>query len=232
MSGNGPAKALASLKPFAGIDAARLSALAGQAMMIRVPRGAVIFDQGEVPTAQVILLEGAVHFLGRIGDGPEMLIQAVLPPDLLLPAAVLEGSPYLLRARAVTECQLLLLPAVSLRSAVATEPSLALGLLSCLARQFRRMTRQVKNLKLRTTTERLACFLLELAERQKAEVVTLPYEKGTIAAELGMTRESLSRALASLEADGVGVQGAEVSIHNRTALLQRCRPDRLIDGPP
>ena len=85
MSGNGPAKALASLKPFAGIDAARLSALAGQAMMIRVPRGAVIFDQGEVPTAQVILLEGTVHFLGRIGDGPEMLIEAVLHPTSFFP---------------------------------------------------------------------------------------------------------------------------------------------------
>jgi len=232
VSGNDVTKALASLKPFAGIDAALLSALAGQAMMMRLPRGAIIFDQGETPTAQVILVEGIVHLSGRIGEGPEMLIESVLPPDFLLPAAVLEESPYLLRARAVTACRLLLVPATSLRSAVAIEPSLALGLLSCLARQFRRMTRQVKNLKLRTTTERLACFLLDLAERQKTKVITLPYDKGAVAAELGMTRESLSRAFASLATDAIDVQGLEISIHDRAALLRRCRVDALIDGPP
>jgi len=124
------AEALSSLALFAELKSTRLSELARQAMMMRVPRGAVIFEQGEIPTAQVILLEGAVHLLGHIGEGPEMLIEAVLPPDPLLPAAVLEDAPYLLRARAVQECRLLMLPASSLRAMIASEPSAALGFLS------------------------------------------------------------------------------------------------------
>ncbi len=143
---------------------------------------------------------------------------------------VLEGAPYLLRARAVVESRLLLLPAAALRKAMAEEPALALGLLSCLAQQFRRMTRQVKNLKLRTTTERLACYLLALAERQGGKAVTLPYDKGAIAAELGMARESLSRAFAVLADDAIEVAGASVRIRDRAALRRCCRPDPLIDG--
>jgi CRP/FNR family transcriptional regulator, transcriptional activator FtrB len=226
----GAAKALSSLAPFAGLKGTRMRELAAQAMMMRVPRGTVIFEQGDIPSAQVILIEGTVHLLGRIGEGPEMLIEAVLPPDPLLPAAVLEDAPYLLRARAVQECRLLLVPATSLRAIVVAEPSVALGFLSCLARQFRRMTRQVKSLKLRTTTERLASYLLALAKAQGGEVVQLPYDKGAIAAELGMARESLSRAFASLEEDAIDVQGAEVRIRDRATLLGRCRADPLIDG--
>ncbi len=229
MSGKDAAEALSSLAPFAGLKGARLRELARQAMMMRVPRGTVIFEQGEIATAQVILIEGTVHLLGRVGSGPEMLIEAVLPPDPLLPAAVLEDAPYLMRARAVQECRLLLLPAASLRAIVAAEPTVALGFLSCLARQFRRMTRQVKSLKLHTTTERLASYLLALANAQESEVIQLPYDKGAIAAELGMARESLSRAFASLEEDAIAVRGSEVTIRDRTMLVGRCRADPLID---
>jgi CRP/FNR family transcriptional regulator, transcriptional activator FtrB len=226
-----PRRVLSELAPFAGVSQKSLDRLAGQAMLLSVPRGTMIFEQGDLPSAQVVLLAGTVHLLGRSATGQEMLVEAVFPPDPLLPAAVLESAPYLLRARAVEESRLLLLPAAALRAMIAAEPAVARGFLSCLARQFRRMTRQVKNLKLRTTTERLACYLLALAERQQGEIITLPYDKGAIAAELGMARESLSRALAILQADAIVVEGATVRIRDRDRLRRCCEPDPLIDGP-
>lgn len=222
MSDSGAAEALAGLPHFAGLAEHSRGALVQQAMMMRVPRGTMIFEQGEIPTAQVILLDGAVHLLGRIGEGPEMLIEAIWPPDPLLPAAVLEDAPYLMRARAVQDCRLLLIPAAAMRAVVAAEPAVALAFLSCLARQFRRMTRQVKDLKLRSTTERLACYLLALDELQKADVVTLPYDKGTIAAELGMARETLSRSFSVL-GQAIEVHGAQIRIINKNKLLDYCR---------
>jgi len=92
------------------------------------------------------------------------------------------------------------------------------------------MTRQVKNLKLRTTTERLASYLLALQKAQGGELIQLPYDKGAIAAELGMARESLSRAFASLEEEAIDVQGAQVRIRDRVVLLRRCRADPLVDA--
>jgi len=220
---------LALLAPFSDLDERARRALAAQAITIRVPRRTTIFEQGEIPSALVTVLEGTVHLLGRTIDRPEMLIETVTSSDFLLPAAVLENAPYLLRAKAATECRLLLVPAETLRRLVLSKPTVALGLISCLTRQFRRMTRQVKNLKLRTALQRVAAYLLALNASRDGTEIDLPYDKGIIAAELGMTRESLSRAFAVLEADAIIVAGGKVTIRDRQKLQGYCPRDPLID---
>lgn len=215
--------------PFAGLDEPACRDLAAQAMTMSVPRRTTIFEQGEIPSALVAVLEGTVHLLGCTTGRPEMLVEMVKSPDFLLPAAVLEDVPYLLRAEAVTECRLLLVPAETMRRLVLSEPSVALGVISSLAHQFRRMTRQVKNLKLRTALQRVAAYLLALDAAKEGTELNLPHNKGTIAAELGMTRESLSRAFAVLEADAIIVDGAKVTIRDWQKLQAYCPCDPLID---
>jgi CRP/FNR family transcriptional activator FtrB len=69
-----------------------------------------------------------------------------------------------------------------------------------------------------------------LSARQGApDRVVLPYEKNLIASELGMTRESFSRALSSLEKSGIKVEGQTVAIVDRLRLAHECPPDPLID---
>lgn len=220
---------LSIFAPFADLDEQARRDLAAQAMTMSVPRRTTIFEQGETPSALVAVLEGTVHLLGHTIERPEMLIEMVKSPDFLLPAAVLENAPYLLRAETVTECRLLLVPAETMRRLVLSEPSVALGLISSLARQFRRMTRQVKNLKLRTALQRVAAYLLALESPRSGKEINLPHNKGTIAAELGMTRESLSRAFAVLESDAIIVDGAKVTICDRQTLQGYCHHDPLID---
>lgn len=224
-----PEDLIAGFAPFAGLNAAARHTLACNAMTMRVPRRTVIFEQGEVPNAQAAVLEGTVHLSGATPGRPRMLVETVTTPDLLLPAAVLEDAPYLLRAQAATECRLLLVPASALRGLVAADPAAALTVMFCLTRQFRRMTRQVKNLKLRTTTQRLAAYLLNLDAVKEGSEFALPCDKGAIAAQLGMTRESLSRAFAALEADAITVRGASISVRDRQRLIGHCPFDPLID---
>ena len=149
-----------------------------------------------MPTFQHVVLAGSVHLLGRSSAGREVLIEVVEPPDLIIPAAVVTGSPYLMRARVPEPSRLLLIHAGVFRRAVLREPLLAQEVIGSLAGQFRRLVRQIKNLKLRTGTERVGCYLLALSQRQGTpHRAILPYEKNLIASELGMTRESFSRAL-------------------------------------
>ncbi len=112
------------------------------------------------------------------------------------------------------------------------EPLLAQETIGSLAGQFRRLVRQVKKLKLRTGTERVGCYLFALSERQSpSHEAILPYEKILIAAELGMTRESYSRALAALRGDGVTVQDQTITIQDTKRLSTVCVLDPLIDDP-
>lgn len=201
------------------------------AVLHSVGAGTVLFEQGETPTFQHVVLSGSVHLLGRSSSGAEVLIEAVEAPDLVIPAAVVTAAPYLMRARSPEPSRLLMIRADEFRSAVLREPLLAQAVIASLSGQFRRLVRQIKNLKLRSTTERVGCYLVALAHRQGTpERAILPYEKNLIASELGMTRESFSRALAALQAHGVTVDGETIAIADPGRLALACGIDPLIDG--
>jgi CRP/FNR family transcriptional activator FtrB len=156
----------------------------------------------------------------------------VRAPDLLIPAAVVTNSPYLLQARVPEPSRFLLVQADAFREAVDRDPHLSRTVLGMMAEQFRRMVRQTKNLKLRSAAERVGCYLLSLSERQGTpNRALLPYEKHVIASELGMTRESLSRALAVLAKSRIEVDGQAVLIRDRALLIEAAAPDPLIDPP-
>jgi CRP/FNR family transcriptional activator FtrB len=214
------------------LSASSRSALLQNAVLHGIASGTVLFEQGEVPNFQHIVVSGSVHLFGRSSEGREVLIEAVEPPDLVIPAAVVTGLPYLMQARVPEPSRFLLIHAEVFRAAVASDAVLAREVIGSLAGQFRRMVRQIKNLKLRSAPQRVGCYLLALSKRQGTpDRAVLPYEKNLIASELGITRESFSRALSALQGAGIAVQGETVSLLDPARLAAECMPDPLIDGP-
>lgn len=197
-----------------------------------LPAGTVLFEQGEVPNFQIVLISGSVQLFGRAADGREVLIEVLRPPDLVIPAAVLTAAPYLMQARVPESSRFLLVEANAFRGAIEREPRVAKAVLGTLAEQFRRMVRQIKSLKLHSAVERVGGYLLIHSERQGTPGrVLLPYEKHVIASELGMTRESFSRALNVLTKTGISVHGQEIAIRDRARLAQASMPDPMTDRP-
>jgi CRP/FNR family transcriptional regulator, transcriptional activator FtrB len=197
----------------------------------RVAAGTVLFEQGEIPNFQVIVLSGSVQLFGQASNRREVLIEVVPPPSLIIPAAVVTGAPYLMQARAPEASRLLMIHAAIFREAVTTDAVLAQVVIRSLAEQFRRMVRQIKNLKLRSAKERVGCYVLALSMRQGTpHRAVLPYEKNLIASELGITREAFSRTLSSLEDSGIRINGQTIEILDSGRLAAACMPDPLIDG--
>lgn len=220
-----------ALPLFRAVPASRRAELLRNAVVHSVSSGTVLFEQGDVPNFQLIVLAGSAQLFGRSAEGREVLIEAVRAPDLIIPAAVLTDAPYLMQARVPEPSRLLLIHAAAFRTAVDADPLLAQAVIGSLAHQFRRMVRQIKNLKLRTATQRVGCYLLALSKRQGTpDRVVLPFEKTLIASELGITRESFSRALSSLGRSGIRVDGQTIAILDARRLAAACTPDPLIDG--
>ena len=71
-------------------------ALLDNAVLHGVAPGTILFEQGELPKFQHIVLAGSVHLFGRSSEGREVLIETVAAPDLVIPAAVVTGLPYLM----------------------------------------------------------------------------------------------------------------------------------------
>jgi CRP/FNR family transcriptional activator FtrB len=201
--------------------------LLARSVVHSAPAGVVLFDQGEAPTFQHLVLSGAVHLFGRAARGGEVLVETVEAPDLVLPAAVVTRSPWLAQARTLGPARLLLIEADAFREAVNSDLVLAREVIGSLAAQSRRMLRQIKTLKLRTAPQRAAWYILELARKQGSDSVVLPREKGLIASELGISRESFSRALAALQRQGVEGRAEILTITDRRKLEAFSNPDPL-----
>jgi CRP/FNR family transcriptional activator FtrB len=222
---------LKSLPLFQGISERSRDDLLQNAIVHGAETGTILFSQSDVPNFQFVVISGSAHLLGKSKKGREVLIDVVRAPELVIPAAVATGAPYLMQARVPEPSRFLLIHATIFRARVAADPALAQIVIGNLSRQFRRMVRQIKTLKLRPLTQRVGCYVLAQSARQgMTNRVQLPYEKSLIASELGITRESFSRALSSLERVGLRVEGQTIVIVDRDELTARCAPDPLIDG--
>ena len=99
-----------------------------------------------------------------------------------------------------------------------------------LAQCYRNVVKATKELKLRTSRERLANYVLRSQNRAGgAPEFTLQSEKRRLASYLGMTPENLSRAIKSLRPHGVEINGARVVITDQVALNEIAKPNPLID---
>lgn len=215
---------------FSAVSKGTLDTLAGGALLRRYDRDAPLFQAGDQPEYLHLLVHGSVQLSAGTSDGREAVVELLHPIDTFIMAAVLTSQPYLMSARAVEPAQILLIPARLLLAELKTNPELALTLLGSMAQQYRHMVREIKDLRLRTASQRLAVYLLHLVEHAGSDqAARLPCDKKLLAARLGMTPESLSRAISELRRHGVNVRGDEVRITDLQTLHEFCRIDQLLD---
>ena len=176
-----------------------------------------------------VILEGQVEVFSQHGDR-ETTVGILGPGDCFILAAVFLDQVYLKSARTLSLSRLLLLPADLVRRAIQRDTAFANRMAIDLARGYRSLVKEINNLKLRTSLERLANWILRQASGSSPETnFRFPFEKRTLAARLGVTPEVLSRNFASLIPYGVTVSGRTVIVSNRTMLEEFAKPTPLID---
>lgn len=185
-----------------------------------LPRNAVLFEQGEEAQVLHLLLEGRLGLQAQGEGGARTVVEIFGPGEILLAPAVVLSLPYLASAVALTEVRVTMIPAKLFRDTLAGSLPLARATTELLARHWRLMVDQVVDLKLRDAEQRVARFIARrVSEEDGAAKVILAEPRGAIAARLGMTPETLSRALAALEAKGKLRRAPDgATIADRTAL--------------
>ncbi|MCZ0962350.1 helix-turn-helix domain-containing protein [Paracoccus benzoatiresistens] len=176
-----------------------------------------------------VLTAGRVELFAEWSD-QQTTMAIVEPVTSFILAACLRDARHLMSARTLQPCKLVLIPAADVRAAFRRDPDFAVDAANELAAGYRSMVRHTKSLKLRSSRERLAAFLLRNAdEHGGSRGFSLPYEKKLIASYLGMTPESLSRAFRALAEHGVHNQGARVTITDVEKLKALASPNALIE---
>lgn len=216
---------------FATMAEETFEALIRAAYLQTFPPGIELIHEGDGADFLHILVEGGVELFARWNDR-ETTMAMLAPVSTFILAATVTDRPYLMSARTIAKSRVALVPSEDVRRAFSADRAFANAIVTELAGSFRASIRHTKNLKLRSSVERLANYLIrEHAAAGGGGEFTLPYEKRLIASLLGMTPENLSRAFGSLRPYGVRVDGARVWIAEPDALRGFARPMPLIDDP-
>jgi CRP/FNR family transcriptional activator FtrB len=205
--------------------------LATISTIVVAPEGTELCHQGDAAEQLYIVLEGQLTAVNTAPNGTTAVVDVIRPGETLGLPTLLAQLPRLLSVRTIVTSRMLCLDAKGLLALVEDETSLVTALLRAEAREFRALLRQVCDLKLRTTAQRLGCYLLSLAPAHhgNATALRLPFDKRLLAARLGCRQENLSRAFAALRGFGVETHGARVILHDIEKLRDYSVPDEIMD---
>jgi CRP-like cAMP-binding protein len=161
---------------------------------ITVPfsRNEEIFGEGEPAEFVYKVLSGVVRSYQVLNDGRRQVNGFYLPGDIF---GLEFGDEHSSSAEAVGDCSLLLVKRTALLALADRDRDIGSSLLSLTVAELKR-SRSHGLLLVKSAQERLASFLLEMAERMTSEgAVELPMSRQDIADYLGLTIETVSRTL-------------------------------------
>ena len=178
-----------------------------------------IVAQGEGAENCYVVASGCVRTVRLMDDGRRQIGEFLFPGDLFGWEA-LEVHEF--GAEAVAPATLRRYPRRSLEELADLDRNFARRLRELAARQLRAGRERVVLLGRKTASERIASFLLEMAERTNSDgqaLIELPMARADIADYLGVTIETVSRQLTELRQRGlIAVERAKIEIRDRRGL--------------
>lgn len=220
---------LRRLDLFADMADARFDDLMRASYVQNFPPQVELITEGDPSDFLHVVISGSVELFSA-WNRRETTMQVVRPVASFILAATIKDAPYLMSARTLEKSRIVLLPSQDVRRVFVEDADFARAIVTELAQCYRVLVKSQKDLKLRTSLERLANYLLRQQMRADgAATFELSLEKRRLAAFLGMTPENLSRAFRGLQPYGVTVDGNRISIADHAVLAAFAKPNPLID---
>lgn len=200
-----------------------VQALTAGATVTTYADDSLLFSAGDPADRFFAVVEGYVRLFALNNDGHETTIEVIGAGSSFAEAAIFATGRYPVNAEVAARSRLVSLRDAALMRLLRNDPDLALRTLGCLHRWQLHLMQELLQLKAQTPGRRLAWYLLDLLDQVPgATSVSLPHRKGVIAARIGITPESLSRALARLGRLGVESEGNVIKIPDPAALRRFC----------
>ena len=215
---------------FGGLAADTVALLTTEARLVVYGTHTLLMSRGDPADRFFVVLAGRVRLFVLTVEGRESVIEFIGPGQSFAEAAVFGNCRVPVTADAEPGTRLLHVPAKPILAMVAEDAGVARAMMDSLARWQRHLVGRVGGFKVRTPGQRLAAALLALTGASDgAASVRLAVTKAGLASHIGITPESLSRAMARLRSIGVQCQGHDVSIAD-IAQLRRYSEDQPQDS--
>jgi CRP-like cAMP-binding protein len=182
-------------------------------------RNAEIYGEDEPAEYIYKVVSGTVRTSKILNDGRRQIGGFYLPGDLFGHEV---GAEHSFSAEAITEAKVLVIKRSAIEALADHDTDVARQLWTMTGHELHRMQEHILLL-IKTAQERVAGFLLEMADRAKsAQEFDLPMSRQDIADYLGLTIETVSRTFTGLEnSDAIALPSSRrVVLRNRAALIR------------
>ncbi|HEX4731476.1 MAG TPA: Crp/Fnr family transcriptional regulator [Solirubrobacterales bacterium] len=199
---------LKSVPLFADLEEAELERFSRVAVPRTFPAGTRVFHEGDPSDVCYIVREGSFRVTREHSDGRAITLATMGPGEVFGELAMLDGDVRSASAEAISDGELLALPAKDVRALLARHPEISVKLVSALVRRLRAANVRLSRQSFQTVPSRVAGVLSQLVaeatpNRGEAGEVTIRMNQADLAQLAGTSRESVSRFLADLERSGV-----------------------------
>jgi CRP-like cAMP-binding protein len=221
---------LRACRLFDGLDEGVLARVAARAQGVLLPRGAVLFHQGDPSNGLYVLCSGLVSVSVTDEDGNTLTLSVPERGTPLGEMTLVGSDPRSATITALEESSLLHLGSETILALLAEEPVLAAHLILFLSQRLRQSNTALQTFAFGTLQERLLRKLVELglqhgSLRQETLVLGRKFSQTALAEMLGVTREAVNKQLKSLQGQGsISLEKGIVHIH-RPADIVRNHPE-------
>jgi CRP-like cAMP-binding protein len=177
----------------------------------------ILFRRDDAASALFFVKTGRLKVIRHTSESSKLTLQIARPGECLAEGALFSRI-YGCEAIAEITSEVLIYPKGPLLSALRNYPDLAEDFMTRLVKQNQSLIMNLELRDIRMAHKRVLQYLRYLAGSNHASVVQFDRHLKDIAIDLGLTPETLSRALTRLEHEGVITRGPSfITLHNLPA---------------
>jgi CRP/FNR family transcriptional regulator, dissimilatory nitrate respiration regulator len=166
----------------------------------KLAAGQILFSQGQPTAGLYDVLSGKIKLV-RVDPSGRETVLSIAGAGGTIAEASLFSPTYHCHAIAATNAVVRLYPKADLVAAFERDPNVAQSFMALLARQVMDLRTRLERRNIHSARDRVRHYLVAHAGVE-ARTVVLPSTLKDLAAELGLTHETLYRTLSGMEADG------------------------------
>lgn len=193
--------------------------ITANAVVTSHPQGGTVCREGEEAMSVFCVAEGIVKLTVASRSGQDVVVDIFQTGDSFAEALAFRNVRYPVSAVAVVDSRVIAVPKDVIQTELNTHIEAMNAIFAATYSHLHRLVRQVEQLKAASGLQRVAGFILTLADKDaNTSVIRMPYEKQTLASMLGIKPETLSRSFKRLSEHGIRVAGPVIEVQDRAAL--------------
>ena len=166
----------------------------------RLGKDEQVFGEGDRAAYFYKVVSGAVRTSKLLSDGRRQIDAFHLPGDIF---GIESGEEHRFSAEAVGDAAVAVYRRCALDALASQDGAFAREIVAAMMRSLERAQEHMLLLGRKSALEKIASFLLDMAERAGDDAIELPMSRMDIADHLGLTIETVSRSLTELGRKGL-----------------------------